>query len=298
MSFKSGFIALIGRPNAGKSTLLNAIMQTKVAIMSNKPQTTRNVIQGIKTTEHAQYIFIDTPGIHKPKHELGRQMSRSALNSAFGVDVVYFLADASKPYGRGDAFILDNLKQMQVPVFLLLNKIDLLTKEELILALQSWQDVYEFQEIIPLSARKENNIETLLQVTDQYLKEGTKYYPDDTISDHSDRFMIGELIREKVLHLTSEEIPHSVAVIIDELKWKKESIAIHATIYVERDSQKGIIIGKQGSLLKEVGTKAREEMETMFGKKVYLELFVRVEKDWRNRQRILQRLGYNDEDEV
>ena len=298
MSFKSGFIALIGRPNAGKSTLLNAILQTKVAIMSNKPQTTRNVIQGIKTTEHAQYIFIDTPGIHKPKHELGRQMSKSALNSAFGVDVVYFLADASKPYGRGDAFILENLKQMQIPVFLLLNKIDLLTKEELILALQSWQEVYEFSEIIPLSARKEDNLATLLQVTDQYLKEGTKYYPDDTISDHSDRFMIGELIREKVLHLTSEEIPHSVAVIIDELKWKKESIAIHATIYVERDSQKGIIIGKQGSLLKEVGTKAREEMEAMFGKKVYLELFVRVEKDWRNRQRILQRLGYSDEDDL
>ncbi len=298
MSFKSGFIALIGRPNAGKSTLLNAILQTKVAIMSNKPQTTRNVIQGIKTTEHAQYIFIDTPGIHKPKHELGRQMSKSALNSAFGVDVVYFLADASKPYGRGDAFILESLKQMQIPVFLLLNKIDLLTKEELILALQSWQEVYEFSEIIPLSARKEDNLATLLQVTDQYLKEGTKYYPDDTISDHSDRFMIGELIREKVLHLTSEEIPHSVAVIIDELKWKKESIAIHATIYVERDSQKGIIIGKQGSLLKEVGTKAREEMEAMFGKKVYLELFVRVEKDWRNRQRILQRLGYSDEDDL
>lgn len=298
MSFKSGFIALIGRPNAGKSTLLNAILQTKVAIMSNKPQTTRNIIQGIKTTETAQFVFIDTPGIHKPKSELGKQMSKSALSSAFGVDVVYFLADASAPYGKGDEFILNHLKEMDVPVFLLLNKIDLLRKEELILALNQWQEVYPFAELIPISAKKEDNIHTLLSVTESYLKEGVKYYPDDQVSDHSDRFMMGELVREKVLHLTSEEVPHSVAVVVDELKWKKESIVLHATIYVERDSQKGIIIGKQGAMLKEIGTRAREEMETMFGKRVYLELFVRVEKDWRNRERILRRLGYQDEDET
>lgn len=296
MTFKSGFIALIGRPNAGKSTLLNAILQTKVAIMSNKPQTTRNIIQGIKTTDTAQFIFIDTPGIHKPKSELGRQMSKSAFRSAFGVDVIYFLADASAPHGHGDHFILERLNEMETPVFLLLNKIDLLSKEELILCLTQWQAIYPFAEIIPISAKKENNLDTLLSVTETYLQEGVKYYPDEQITDHGDRFMMGELIREKVLHLTREEIPHSIAVMVDELKIKKESIQLHATIYVERDSQKGIVIGKQGAMLKEIGSRAREEMEAMFGKYVFVELFVRVEKDWRNRERMLQQLGYQDEE--
>lgn len=296
MSFKSGFIALIGRPNAGKSTLLNAILQEKVAIMSNKPQTTRDVVHGILTVEDAQFIFIDTPGVHKPQHELGRQMSRSAMNSAFGTDVIYFMANAQQPYGRGDEFILNGLKDMDTPVFLLLNKIDLLSKEELIKCLNNWQEKFPFAEIIPISAKKEKNLDALLNVTKSYLKEGEMYYPKGQITDHSDRFMIAELIREKVLILTNEEVPHSVFVRIDKCDFQKTKVVIHASIVVDRDSQKGIIIGKQGSMLKNIGTMARDEMETLLGKKVYLDLFVRVEKDWRNKNRTLKELGYIPED--
>lgn len=292
MSFKSGFITLIGRPNAGKSTLLNALLHEKVAIMSSKPQTTRDVVQGILSDEEAQLVFIDTPGVHKPQHELGRQMSRAALSSAYGVDVIYFLADGTSPYGRGDEFILNNIKEYGVPVFLLLTKIDLLSKEELLATLTKWQDVYEFAEIIPISAKKENNLDTLIKVTKGYLKEGEPFYPIGQITDHSERFMCGEMIREKVLQLTEEEVPHSVFVVIDEMKFDRNKCSIHASIVVERDSQKGIIIGKGGAMLKEIGLRARQDIEQMLGKKVYLELFVRVEKDWRNKNRTLTELGY------
>lgn len=292
MSFKSGFITLIGRPNAGKSTLLNALLHEKVAIMSSKPQTTRDVVQGILTDDEAQIVFIDTPGVHKPQHELGRQMSKAAINSAYGVDVIYFLADATSPYGRGDEFILRNIKDFGAPVFLLLTKIDLLNKEELLDVLLKWQNVFEFAEIIPISAKKEDNLETLLKVTKGYLKEGEMFYPSGQITDHSEKFMCGEMIREKVLQLTNEEVPHSVFVVIDEMKFDRNKCSIHASIVVERDSQKGIIIGKGGSMLKQIGLLARQDIEAMLGKKVYLELFVRVEKDWRNKNRTLTELGY------
>ena len=292
MSFKSGFITLIGRPNAGKSTLLNALLHEKVAIMSSKPQTTRDVVQGILTDEEAQFVFIDTPGVHKPQHELGRQMSRAAINSAYGVDVIYFLADATKEYGRGDEFILNNIKDFGAPVFLLLTKIDLMAKDKLLDTLMKWQSVYEFAEIIPISAKMEDNLDTLLSVTKGYLKEGQLYYPEGQITDHSEKFMCGEMIREKVLQLTEEEVPHSVFVVIDDMKFDRSKCHIHASIVVERDSQKGIIIGKGGSMLKQIGLLARQDIEQMLGKKVYLELFVRVEKDWRNKNRTLTELGY------
>lgn len=292
MSFKSGFITLIGRPNAGKSTLLNALLHEKVAIMSSKPQTTRDVVQGILTDEEAQLVFIDTPGVHKPQHELGRQMSRAAINSAYGVDVIYFLADATKEYGRGDEFILNNIKDFGAPVFLLLTKIDLMPKDKLLDTLMKWQSVYEFAEIIPISAKMEDNLDTLLSVTKGYLKEGELFYPEGQITDHSEKFMCGEMIREKVLQLTEEEVPHSVFVVIDEMKFDRSKCHIHASIVVERDSQKGIIIGKGGSMLKQIGLLARQDIEQMLGKKVYLELFVRVEKDWRNKNRTLTELGY------
>lgn len=292
MSFKSGFITLIGRPNAGKSTLLNALLHEKVAIMSSKPQTTRDVVQGILTDEEAQFVFIDTPGVHKPQHELGRQMSRAAINSAYGVDVIYFLADATKEYGRGDEFILNNIKDFGAPVFLLLTKIDLMAKDKLLDTLMKWQSVYEFAEIIPISAKMEDNLDTLLSVTKGYLKEGQLFYPEGQITDHSEKFMCGEMIREKVLQLTEEEVPHSVFVVIDDMKFDRSKCHIHASIVVERDSQKGIIIGKGGSMLKQIGLLARQDIEQMLGKKVYLELFVRVEKDWRNKNRTLTELGY------
>ena len=292
MSTKSGFITLLGRPNAGKSTLLNALLKEKVAIMSNKPQTTRDVIQGILTKGDTQFIFIDTPGVHKPQHELGRQMSKAALSSAYGVDVIYFLADATSPYGRGDEFILNNIKDYGVPVFLLLTKLDLLTKEELLNTVATWQDRFDFTEIIPISAKKSNNLDTLLKVTEEYLKEGAWFYPEGQITDHSERFMVGEMIREKVLLLTEEEVPHSVFVAVDEMKFSRSKCSIHASIVVDRDSQKGIIIGKGGAMLKKIGALSREDIEAMLGVSVYLELHVRVEKDWRNRERTLVELGY------
>ncbi len=289
---KVGFIALIGRPNAGKSTLINSILNEKIAIMSAKPQTTRDVVQGILTTQDAQYVFIDTPGVHKGQNELGRQMSKNALSSAYGVDVILFLADATKPFGKGDEFILNTIKEYDTPVFLLLNKIDLLKKEELIQTLNAWKEVYPFKEIIPLSAKTKDNVETLLDVVKGYLNEGELYYPEGQITDHSERFMVSELVREKVLQLTEEEVPHSVFVRVDNMKFERKVVHIHATIVVDRDSQKGIIIGKGGSMLKMIGEKSRLEMEHMFGKKVFLELFVRAEKDWRNKPKTLTELGY------
>jgi len=292
MIFKSGFIAIVGRPNAGKSTLLNQIMHQKVAIVSNKAQTTRNSIRAIVTTEDAQMIYIDTPGIHKPKHELGKQLNRLAYASLAGVDVIYYLLDASKSFGRGDEFVLDYLKQQHIPIFLILNKIDLLPKVKMIERLIELDNMKVFAEIIPVSAKTRDNVDTLLQLTKDYLKEGVKYYPDDMKVDYPEQFILSEIIREKLLHKTSDEIPHSIAVIIEQYKEKKESVLIQAMILIERDSQKGIVIGKQGALLKEIGQEARLECETILGKKVYLELFVRVEKDWRNRRSQLLQLGY------
>jgi len=292
MSFKSGFVGLIGRPNAGKSTLLNALVGHKVAIMTDKAQTTRNVIRAVRTDDDSQVVFVDTPGIHKPRHKLGSNMVKEALATLHDVDIVYLLIDASKKFGAGDEFILQILQEQKKPVFLILNKIDLLSKKELIEMLEFWAKQYDFKEIVPISALKENNLKELIHSTKEYLTDSVLYYPVEQITDSPEQFMISEIIREKIIQKTEEEIPHSVAVIIESLKPKKESILIHAMVLVERDSQKGIIIGKNGSMIKQIGIESRTELEIWLQKKIYLELFVRVEKDWRNRERFLNNLGY------
>ena len=289
---KSGFVALIGRPNAGKSTLLNALVQQKVAIISPKPQTTRNSIRAIRTDADSQIIFVDTPGIHKPKHELGTQMNKEAYSAASGVDLIYYLVDGSVPFGSGDEFVLNTLRQMHLPVYLILNKIDLLEKEQLIDLLLAWQQRMDFKEIIPISAKTQNNLDQLIEVTKNDLTDGVQYYPADQVCDYPEQFIMAEIIREKVLLLTEEEVPHSVAVVIERIRKNREHLIINAMILVERDSQKGIIIGKQGRMIKQIGTLAREELQGLLGEPIFLELFVRVEKDWRNKKAKLQQLGY------
>ena len=289
---KSGFVALIGRPNAGKSTLLNALVQQKVAIISPKPQTTRNSIRAIRTDADSQIIFVDTPGIHKPKHELGTQMNKEAYSAASGVDLIYYLVDGSVPFGSGDEFVLNTLRQMHLPVYLILNKIDLLEKEQLIDLLLAWQQRMDFKEIIPISAKTQNNLGQLIEVTKNDLTDGVQYYPADQVCDYPEQFIMAEIIREKVLLLTEEEVPHSVAVVIERIRKNREHLIINAMILVERDSQKGIIIGKQGRMIKQIGTLAREELQGLLGEPIFLELFVRVEKDWRNKKAKLQQLGY------
>ena len=289
---KSGFVALIGRPNAGKSTLLNALVQQKVAIISPKPQTTRNSIRAIRTDADSQIIFVDTPGIHKPKHELGTQMNKEAYSAASGVDLIYYLVDGSVPFGSGDEFVLNTLRQMHLPVYLILNKFDLLEKEQLIDLLLAWQQRMDFKEIIPISAKTQNNLDQLIEVTKNDLTDGVQYYPADQVCDYPEQFIMAEIIREKVLLLTEEEVPHSVAVVIERIRKNREHLIINAMILVERDSQKGIIIGKQGRMIKQIGTLAREELQGLLGEPIFLELFVRVEKDWRNKKAKLQQLGY------
>ena len=289
---KSGFVALIGRPNAGKSTLLNALVQQKVAIISPKPQTTRNSIRAIRTDADSQIIFVDTPGIHKPKHELGTQMNKEAYSAASGVDLIYYLVDGSVPFGSGDEFVLNTLRQMHLPVYLILNKIDLLEKEQLIDLLLAWQQRMDFKEIIPISAKTQNNLDQLIEVTKNDLTDGVQYYPADQVCDYPEQFIMAEIIREKVLLLTEEEVPHSVAVVIERIRKNREHLIINAMILVERDSQKGIIIGKQGRMIKQIGTLAREELQGLLREPIFLELFVRVEKDWRNKKAKLQQLGY------
>ncbi len=289
---KSGFVALIGRPNAGKSTLMNALLKQKVAIISPKPQTTRNAIRGIRTDEDSQIIFVDTPGIHKAKHELGAQMNKEAASSASGVDMIYYLVDATEKFGGGDEFVLKMLENVHLPVFLIYNKIDLIKKEQLLVQLNRWKDRFDFAEIIPVSAKENENLEHLIEVTKEHLEEGIQYYPADKVCDYPEQFIMSEIIREKLLYNTEQEIPHSTAVVIERIRKKRDTLIINAMILVERDSQKGIIIGKQGTMIKKVGQEAREELQNILGEKIFLELFVRVEKDWRNRRSKLQQLGY------
>jgi len=277
-----GFVALIGRPNAGKSTLVNQIMKDKISIVSDKAQTTRNSIKAILSTEDAQIVFIDTPGIHKPLHELGKQLNKTAVAAMDGVDVVYFLLDATKPFGQGDQFVLDLIKREKIPIFLIFNKIDLLTREQMIVKLTELSQTQLFSEIIPVSAINNDNVETLLKVTKSYLPEGEALYPTDVVTEYPEQFFITEIIREQILTTTSEEIPHSVAILIDSIKEDKNAILIQASILVERDSQKSIIIGKQGQKIKAIGTAAREVLEKRLQKNIYLDLIVKVEKNWRN----------------
>ncbi|TWT26181.1 GTPase Era [Planomicrobium sp. CPCC 101110] len=297
--FKSGFISIIGRPNVGKSTFLNRVVGQKIAIMSDKPQTTRNKVQGVVTTNDSQMIFIDTPGINEPRHKLGDFMLKVAKNTFREVDVLLFVASAADRIGKQDRFVLEMLKGLEVPVFLVLNKIDQVHPNDLPKIIESYRSEFDFKEAIPISALQGNNVENLLAKITEYLPEGPQYYPADQVTDHPERFIISELIREKALHLTREEIPHSIAVVIEKIAPDEENenkIRVQATIMVERDSQKGIVIGKKGVLLKEIGTRARQDIENLLGSKVFLELWVKVQKDWRNKAVHLRDFGFRDDE--
>ena len=290
---KSGFVSIIGRPNVGKSTFMNRVIGHKIAIMSDKAQTTRNKIQGVMTREDAQIIFLDTPGIHKPKHKLGDYMMRVAKNTLSVIDAIMFMVNVNEDIGRGDEYIMEMLKNVKTPVFLVLNKIDLVHPDALMPKIEKYKTYMDFTEIVPISALEGLNVDHFIDVLKDYLPEGPKYYPDDQISDHPEQFVVGEIIREKILHLTSEEIPHAIGVNVDRMiKESEERVRIEATIFVERDSQKGIVIGKGGKKLKEVGKRARRDIEMLLGSKVYLELWVKVQKDWRNKVNFIRQMGY------
>lgn len=295
-AFKSGFIAIIGRPNVGKSTFMNQAIGQKVTITSDKPQTTRNKIQGILTDDTCQMIFIDTPGIHKPRHKLGDFMVKLAENTLNEVDMILFMINADEGYGKGDQFILDRLKNVTKPIFLVINKVDLIHPDELFPLIDLYKDQADFKEIIPISALHGNNVDKLLELIKQYLPEGPQYYDADQVTDHPEYFIMSELIREKVLLNTKEEVPHSIAVVIDHVEKEGETLHVHASIITERKSQKGILIGKQGSMLKRIGRQARLEMEALLGSKIYLELWVKVQKDWRNNQSRLMEYGFRHHD--
>ena len=295
---KTGFVAMIGRPNAGKSTLLNQILDRKVAIVSDKPQTTRNRITGILTTEEVQIIYVDTPGIHKPHHKLGEFMVETAESTLYDVDVVYYLVDASQAFGKGEQYVLEQVKQAGVPAFLLLNKMDLLTPEKQVTLLTQWQQRGEFAEVFPISALKGNNVAELVAVTIDYLEEGPMYYPEDAVTDQPKEIVIAEMIREKILLMTHDEVPHSIAVTVEDISRQKDGkLHINAAIYVDRQSPKGIIIGKQGTMLRKIGSQARRDIEYLLGEKIYLELWVKVNEDWRNKRSVLKTMGYEKDEE-
>lgn len=289
---RSGFVALAGRPNAGKSTLINSLIGEKVAIVSSKPQTTRSEIRGIYTDENCQIIFTDTPGIHKPKFRLESRMNKEAADVIQGVDLIYLVVDASTPYAKGDEFVLNMVKNTGLPVFLVLNKMDKMQPEKIVKVIQQWQERYDFAEYFPLSAKFGHSFEDLIKTTSKYLPEGDLLYPAEMTSDGAENFRIAELIREKILIQTEDEVPHAAAVLIENKEFKKDKVYIQAMILVERDSQKGIMIGKQGQMLKKIGSLAREDIEKLLGKKVFLELFVRVENEWRSRDVRITEYGY------
>ena len=292
---KSGFVSLVGRPNVGKSTLLNSIIGTKVAITSNKPQTTRNVIQGIYNEEDTQIIFVDTPGIHKAHNKLGRALNKQAYFTINDVDIIIMVVDITEKVGSGDKFVIDILKNIEnKPVFLVINKIDKLPREEILSKIEEYMSLYNFTEVIPVSARKKDNIDRLIEVIKKYLPDNIKYFDSDTVTNSSPEFIISELIREKVLELTDEEVPHSVTCIVDELYEEEKIINIGASIIVDRENLKKIIIGKNGNMIKEIGIRARKDIEEYFGKQVYLDLFVKVIPKWRDKEKFLNMIGYKD----
>jgi GTP-binding protein Era len=293
--FKSGFISIIGRPNVGKSTLLNALLGEKIAIISDKPQTTRNRILGIVNQPGAQLVFMDTPGIHKPMHKMNEYMVQTALRTYNEVDVILMLVEATEQPGGGDRFIIETLADIKTPVFLLINKVDLIKKDALLPLIQACSKLYNFAEIIPVSALK-NDLGGLIEAILKRLPQGPKYFPDDQLTDQPERFIVSEMIREKVFELTKEEIPYSSAVVIEEMKEEPEITHIHAVIYVERDSQKGILIGKGGDMLKEIGTRARKDAEKLLGTKIFLKLLVKVKKGWREDERQLKNFGILQEE--
>jgi GTPase len=293
--FKSGFIAIAGRPNVGKSTLLNRVLGEKLAITSSKPQTTRNRITGIRNTDDGQMIFLDTPGIHQAKTPLNRYMVKAATSTFSEVDLVLLLVEADRGHDADDDLIIESLRQTGVPVFLVINKIDRVEKLKLLPLIDRFRSLCDFREIVPVSAVTGDGVERLLELIREVLPEGPKYFPDDSFTDNSERFIAGEIVREKILILTQKEIPYATAVTVDSFKEDEEKnlIRIAATITVEKDSQKGILIGKGGKMLKEIGTQARVEMERFFAAKIFLELFVRVRKDWTKDAKWLKEFGYD-----
>ena len=294
---KSGFVSIVGRPNAGKSTLINTIIKEKVAIVSDKAHTTRNNIQGIYNDEDSQIIFIDTPGIHKPNQMLGKYMNNQSYYSLEDADVILFMIDATEKFGKGDKFILDKLKEHDSNIFLVLNKVDKIKKEKLFPMIEELSKEYSFKEIIPISALKEDNITDLIKTIKNYLPEGEKYYDEEFYTDKSINFMISELVREKVLNLTKEEVPHSVTCLVEDFQESKTSVHINVMIIVEREGIKKIIVGHNGSMIKEIGKRARIDIEQLLNKKVYLELFVKVINNWREKEKYLIEFGFKEENE-
>lgn len=297
-TFRSGFVSIIGRPNVGKSTLMNQLIGEKIAIMSNKPQTTRNRIQTVLTTDSFQAVFIDTPGIHTPKNKLGEFMVKSAITTLNEVDVVFYLVEADPFIGKIDEEIIERLKHIETPVFLCINKIDSVSKEVVLETIEAYRKVYDFKEIIPISAYEGLNLEAILKTMPQYLPEGPQFFPSDMLTDQPERQIVAEIIREKALHLLDKEIPHGIAVEIETMKKREEGhiVDIEATIVCERDSHKRIIIGKQGQMIKAIGTKARYDMERLLGSKIYLNLWVKIKKNWRDSDFLIKNFGYNNKD--
>ncbi len=293
-NFKSGFITILGRPNVGKSTFLNKVIGSKIAIMSDKPQTTRNTILGVLTRENSQIIFTDTPGIHKPQSQLGRLLNEDAYNAARGSEAILFMVSAVDEIGKGDLMIIEHLKNYKEPVYLVINKIDQLeSKTQIPDIIISYMQQYEFKEVFPISAKTGEGVNELVDTLEGLLSEGPKYYPDDMITDHPERFIIAELIREKCFYLTNDEVPHSIAVLVDSIKTiEDDRVEIYATIYVERDSQKGIILGKNGSLIKKVKDLSKRDIKKLLGTSVDLNLWVKVKKDWTSRPDSMKALGY------
>lgn len=291
---RSGFVSLIGRPNVGKSTLLNSIVGKKVAITSSKPQTTRNIIQGIYNEKDTQIVFVDTPGIHKPNHKLGTYLNKQAYYSIEDVDVILFLVDVTQSLGTGDKFVLERIKTVNKPVILIMNKIDKIPREKILEKINEYKELYDFKEIIPVSALKKDNVKEVVKVLKEYLPDAVQFYDENTITNKSVEFLMGEIIREKVFELTEEEIPHSITCYIENVEKNKNNYVLNGVIVVDRDSIKRIIIGKQGSKIKEIGILARKDIEELLGKTVYLELYVKTVKKWRDKDKYLAEFGFND----
>jgi len=294
--YKSGFVTLIGRPNVGKSTLMNYLIGQKIAITSNKPQTTRNRIQTVLTTEEGQIVFVDTPGIHKAKNKLGEYMVNVAERTLNEVDVVLWLVEPTTFIGAGEQHIASQLSKVKTPVILVINKVDMVKKEEVFSFIEAYRKIYDFAEIVPVSARSGENTDELVKVVLKYLPYGPQFYDEDTITDQPERQIVAELIREKALHCLNDEIPHGIAVAIDKMSYGKKLVTVEATIICERDSHKGIIIGKQGAMLKKIGSTARFEIERMLDSKVNLQLWVKVKKDWRDSDFLIRNFGYTKDE--
>ena len=292
---KVGFVSIVGRPNAGKSTSINSIIGSKVAIVSDKAHTTRNNIQGIYNDDDSQIIFIDTPGIHKPMHKLGKYMNSQSYYSIEDTNVILFMVDATEKIGKGDKFILEKLKEVDSNVFLVLNKVDRIKKENLFPMIEEYNKLFDFKEIIPISALKKDNIDDLIKTIKKYLDEGERYYSEDYYTDKSINFMVSEIVREKVLNLTHEEVPHAVTCVLEKYEEEKNSIHINVLIIVEREGIKRILVGHSGSMIKEIGIEARKDIEELVGKKVYLELFVKTVNNWREKDKYLTEFGFNNE---